>query len=86
MRNNLQLYNNLLGQLCQWLADERITRLRNLALMVTGLYLEKSVHLSFIVGAWPTAGKEPSLVNRLHRFLPNHRVLPLVYYQPFSCF
>lgn len=84
MRNNLQLYNNLLGHICQWLADERITRLRNLALMVTGLYLNKSVHLSFIVGAWPTAGKETSLVNRLRRFLANHRVSPLVYYQPLA--
>ena len=84
MRNNLQIYHRLLQQLCQWLPGERSTRLRNLALLVIGLYREGSVHLSHVVASWPLPGKAPSLVNRLHRFLSNWRVSPLAYYQPLA--
>jgi hypothetical protein len=31
MPNNLQYYYKVLDQLCQWLPEERITRLRNMA-------------------------------------------------------
>lgn len=84
MRNNLRIYNKMLAQLCQWLPDERITRLRNLALLVVGVYLEESVHLSHIVASWPLSGKAPSLVNRLHRFLANRLVAPLSCYEPLA--
>lgn len=32
MQNNLRFHATLLSQLCKWLPEERITRLRNLAL------------------------------------------------------
>ncbi len=32
--NNLQMYHKMLSQLCQWLPHERITRLRNMALLM----------------------------------------------------
>ena len=82
MQNNLQLYHRILRQLCQWLPDERITRKRNMALLVTGLYLSAAVHLSLIVRKWPTPGKIPSLVNRLRRFLDNPRVSVRDWYRP----
>lgn len=84
MRNNLQLYNMFLSQLCQWLPEERVTRRRNLALLVIGLYFGASVHLSLIVRKWPVEGKAPSLVNRLHRFLSNGRVSPEASYRPLA--
>ncbi len=74
MRDNLRLYHTMVAQICKWLPDERITRVRNLALFLTGLYLGASVHLPFIARKWPTVGKLPSLVNRLRRFLDNPRV------------
>jgi len=43
MSNNLRMYHKILTQLCQWLPDERITRMRNLALLVTGLFLSGKV-------------------------------------------
>lgn len=82
MRNNLHLYNTFLRQLCQWLPDERITRKRNLAMLVVGIFLSGNVHLSHIVRKWPLAGKMPSLVNRLRRFLNNHHVSLHKYYEP----
>jgi hypothetical protein len=74
MRDNLRLYHTMTAQISKWLPDERITRVRNLALFLTGLYLSRKVHLPLIVRKWPTAGKVPSLVNRLRRFLDNPRV------------
>lgn len=82
MRNNLQLYHKILRQLCQWLPSERITRKRNMALLITGLYMGAAVHLSLIVRKWPLPGKIPSLVNRLRRFLDNPRVSVRDWYHP----
>ena len=36
--------------------------------------LERAVHLALVVRTWPSRSKEPSLVNRLRRFLDNPRV------------
>jgi len=72
----------MIGQICKWLPDERITRVRNLALLLTGLYLSRKVHLSLIAEEWHLPGKTPSLVNRLRRFLDNPRVSVGEYYQP----
>jgi hypothetical protein len=69
-------------QLRQWHPNERITRLRNLAWIITGIYLSRSVHLPHIARKWPILGKLPSLVNRLHRFLKNPRFEPDRLYLP----
>lgn len=82
MRNNLRLYHTTLRRVCKWLPDERITRRRNLALFLTGLYLGAAVHLSLIVRKWPMRAKLPSLVNRLRRFLDNPRVSVRDFYRP----
>lgn len=84
MRNNLQLYNTFLQQLGQWLPNERVTRRRNLALLVVGIYLSGKVHLSLIVRKWPLESKTPSLVNRLRRFLDNKHVVLRSYYEPLA--
>jgi hypothetical protein len=82
MRNNLRIYYTILSQVNEWLPNERITRLRNLALFLSGLYLAGSVHLSHIARELPTPGKLPSLVNRLRRFLNNPRVGARDFYRP----
>ena len=84
MRNNLRLYHTVLQELSQWLPGEHISRKRNLALLVVGVYLSASVHLGRIVSSWPLAGKVPSLANRLRRFLTNHHVAPADYYRPLA--
>ena len=82
MRDNLLLYHKMLQAICQWLPSERITRQRNLAMLVVGIYLARSVHLSHIVREWPVPGKTVSLVNRLRRFLRNQAVSPPHYIEP----
>lgn len=82
MPHNLQLYHKVLHQLCQWLPSSRITRARNLALLIVGLCLGSGIHLATVVSEWPLPGKEPSLVNRLRRFLDNQGVTVRQWYQP----
>lgn len=57
-------------------------RVRNEALLVLGLVVGKAVHLGHIVRAWPVASKDPSLVNRLRRFLDNAQVDSRTGYRP----
>ncbi len=82
MPNNLRLYHKMKAQLCQWLPEERITRIRNMALLLTGLKLSGSPHLSKVVRKWPLVGKFPSLTNRLWRFLSNPRIKVAQWYEP----
>jgi hypothetical protein len=82
MLNNPHHYHMILRQIGQWLPDERITRQRNMALLVSGLFLSMSIHLSLIVNEWPLPGKTVSLTNRLRRFLTNERVTVEEWYWP----
>jgi len=84
MSHNLSLYHNTRRQFVQWYPEARITRVRNLALLVTGLCLSMGIHLSQIASEWPLPGKEPSLVNRLRRFLSNSAVDVSAWYRPIA--
>lgn len=82
MSNHLLLYHNLKNQFLQWMPKERITRVRNFALLITALYASKSVHLSKIANKLPVQGKVPSLTNRLWRLLDNERIKVQDWYSP----
>lgn len=84
MFHNLRLYSKIKRRILQWLPQARITRVRNLALLVTGLCVEQGIHLSEIVGKWPIPGREVSLVNRLRRFLSNEAVDVAAWYRPMA--
>jgi len=84
MPNNLHTYHKTLQQLRQWLPNERITRLRNMALLMLGLQLSSAIHLPLIVRKWPLPGKIPSLTNRLRRFLDNPHVDIRDWYHPLA--
>ena len=82
MPDNLRLYLRILTHMQRFLPDERITRLRNLALLMSGLFLVRKVHLAHIVRKWPLRARLPSLTNRLRRFLDNARLDPVRLYRP----
>ena len=84
MPNNLQIYHKVRRQFCQWLPKERSTRITNMALFITGLYMSGEPYLSKIVRKWPLAGKLTSLTNRLWRFLNNPRVDVEHWYAPIA--
>ena len=81
MQTNLRLYHRVFQRLCQWLPSERITRQRNMALLIAGLYLGGSVHLAKVVRKWPSRSKRP-VGYRLHRFLDNVRLDVRAWYEP----
>lgn len=74
MRDNLRLYHKVERDLVKMLAGERVTRVRNLALLVTGLYASMSVHLPRIAARCPQRAQVRSLVVRLQRFVANPAV------------
>jgi hypothetical protein len=76
------MYHKVLTQLSKWLPEERVTRLRNMALLMSGLYFSLGIHLAHIVREWPLPGKAVSLVNRLRRFLANEQVQVRRWYRP----
>lgn len=84
MSTNLRLYTKVQEQIRQWQPKERVTRQRNMALVIVGLFLSKAVHLSLIVRKWPSWSKELSLVNRLSRFLDNPHVKVREWYEPIA--
>lgn len=84
MRDNLRLYNRILEHMRRFLPDERITRVRNLALLMSGLFLARTVHLSQIARKWPLPARLPSLTNRLRRFLDNTRLNVTALYMPMA--
>ena len=80
--NNLQYYYKIMSELSQWLPNKRVTQLRNMSLLILGLHMSSSIHLSKIVRKWPLEGKEVSLVNRLRRFLKNPSIEVRNWYEP----
>ena len=82
--NNLDTYHKVLKQLSKWLPKERITRKRNMALLIVGLQQSDGIHLSKIVRTWHIKSKLPSLVTRLNRFLNNSYVDTWLWYQPLA--
>ncbi len=65
----------MLDQLCKWLPEQRVTRKRNLALMIIGIYLSALVHLLLFVRHWPVKAKASSLTNRLQLFFGQRAAL-----------
>jgi hypothetical protein len=55
-----------------------------MALLIMGLHLGRAVQMALIVRKWPVMGKDPSLVNRLRRFLDNHRIEVRSWYRPLA--
>ena len=74
MSHSQQTYHTVFRRLAQSQPQERITRTRNLALLVTGLYLVGSCHLTRLATRLPLVGSHDSRVQRLRRLLLNERL------------
>jgi len=62
----------------------RVTQRRNLAWLIVGIYLSRSVHLSKIAGKIPGRAKLLSHVRRLSRFLDNPAIRVRQLYTPIA--
>lgn len=71
-----ELHNAWFGWLSQQFGKERVTRLRTLALLLFGMYMAQSVHLSKIACEIPGVAKLLSTERRFSRLLDNWAVVP----------
>lgn len=79
-----QLYHTWLGRIEQLWPKMRITQIRNLAWLLTGIYRSRSVHLNNIAGQIPGRAKLVSLTRRFSRLLANPAIRVRELYQPIA--
>lgn len=77
-----QVYSSWLHRLRQLWPHERITRVRNMAWLIVGLWVAKSIHLSQVALHLPWPIQRASIERRLSRFLHNAAVRALAWYEP----
>lgn len=74
MQPRRQLLHTWTAQLQSILPDERVTRVRVLALMSLGLLWAESTHLGRIAAALPLAVQDASTERRLRRWIGNRQM------------
>ena len=77
-----QVYCSWLHRLRQLWPGERITRVRNMAWLLAGLWMAHSIHLSRVALQLPWPIQRASIERRLNRFLHNAAVRALAWYEP----
>jgi hypothetical protein len=77
-----RLYPTWFQRVRQLWPDERVTRLRNLAWLIVGIYQSRSVQLNKVAGKIPGSAKLLSAVRRLSRWLDNPAVRVREWYAP----
>ena len=79
-----QLHSTWVRKIRELLPDERVTRIRNVAWVVVGLFLSQSAQLSGIARKLPLAAKLPSTTDRFRRFLSNRAFRVRPWYRPLA--
>jgi len=79
-----QLYLTWHTRISQLRAGERLTRTRNMAWLITGIFLSRAVHLSRVAGKIPSRADLLSAVRRLSRFLDNPSIRVREWYAPIA--
>jgi hypothetical protein len=83
MTNNQIIYESLFTYIND-IIGQRATTIKNLSLLMTGIFLSHSIHLSQIGNEFPIGGKTESLVQRIRRFLKNQKVSDKDIYSPIA--
>lgn len=78
------LYNTWIQRIRELRPNQRITQLRNFALLLYGIYASRSVTLSKIAGKIPGKAKLLSTFRRLERFLDNPAIRVREWYDPIA--
>ena len=82
--SNSRLYGIWMKRLEQLLPDDCPTRLRNMVLLMVGLYQAQTVHLNNLARKLPVRARKLSVVKRLQRFLANTVVDVQAWYHPWA--
>lgn len=78
----IQTYHTMIKRLKEIVGKERITRIRTMAWLQSGILQSRSVHLNRIASKIPGKAKKLSRVRQLERFLDNPHVRVREWYHP----
>jgi hypothetical protein len=78
------LYDTFFRKISELRPGQRITQIRNFALLVYGIYESRSVYLSRIAGKIPGNAKLQSTIKRFDRFLDNPVIRVREWYKPIA--
>jgi hypothetical protein len=78
------IHHTWIQQILELRPGQRITQVRNFALLMIGIYKSRSVHLSKIAGKIPGQAKVLSTTRRLSRFLDNSAINVREWYEPIA--
>ena len=84
--NVIGVYHIFLTKIQRYIPTGHAYRERNLAWLMTGLYLSRSVHLSRIANQIPGHARRESRIRRLMRFLDNGAVRVRPWYHPVAVY
>ena len=79
-----KLYHTWIQLIRELRPKQRITQIRNFALLLYGIYASKSVTLSKVAGKIPGKAKSLSIFRRLERFLANPAIQVREWYEPIA--
>ena len=82
MVSNPHLYDTWRKQLHQLTPDRCESRLKNMLLLIVGMFVAESVHLTKVARTLPIRAKKLSLSRRLRRLLSNPAIHPRTWYHP----
>ena len=82
--NIVQTYHTIVERIKQTVGKERITRIRTMAWLQSGLLHSRSVHLTRIASKIPGPAKKLSVADRLRCFLHNPQVRVRAWYRPLA--
>ena len=77
-----EMYHTCFGKIRQLRPRERITRVRNMAWLLAGLFVGQCVHLSHIARKLPGQSQKLSKVKMLSRLLDNRHLRVRAWYEP----
>lgn len=77
-----QMYHTVLEKLMQLRPNERITRIRGMSRLMTGIWASRSVHMGRVAAKLPGAARTPSIVRGLRRLVNNSAIAVAEWYAP----
>lgn len=84
LMNIVQTYHSIVERIQQTVSKERITRIRSMAWLQSGILHSRSVHLTRIANKIPGAAKKLSVADRFRCFLNNQQVRVRQWYRPIA--
>lgn len=77
-----EMYHTVLEKIMQLRPKERITRIRGMSKLMTGIWSSRSVHLSLVAAKIPGPASTPSITRSLRRLVDNDAIVAEEWFAP----